>query len=419
MHTPHLKSAAILSIGTEITRGEIVDTNTQWLSEQLTLLGFDVVYQLSCDDNLLRIGELLSFLSKHCDFIVATGGLGPTTDDLTSEAVAHYIGVSLLRNAEALTQVQERFARLGRTMSPSNEKQADFPSGAQIIKNDQGSAPGFFINFNPTQAFFLPGVPREMKPMFENFVRPTLTPFARRQSHQIVLHSFGLPESVVGEKLSGIEASHTGIILGYRAHFPEIQVKVLAHAESEASAKTLAKEVAEQVQQKLHPYVFGIGNTTLVGAVAQILREQQFTLAVAESCTGGLVGHLFTSEPASDYFLLDVISYSNQAKIDLLDVDAKLIDQYGAVSSQVAEAMAMGARERAGASIGLSLTGIAGPSGGSPEKPVGLVYLGLSTSAQTQSRKINWPGERGMIQHIAAYSALDFLRRELLHRQTQ
>jgi nicotinamide-nucleotide amidase len=404
-------TCAILSIGTEITRGELVNTNAAWLAASLTDLGFEVLEHCTVDDDEARIVAALDRLSKTAKVIVATGGLGPTTDDLTTAAVAKALGVPLERDPASLDQIRRRFEKLGRTMSASNEKQADFPKGAGVLANPLGTAPGFEVSLGAARAFFMPGVPREMQRMFDEQITPRIRELSPNDSHQIRFRTFGLPESVVGEKLAGIEAQNAGVTIGYRAHFPEIEVKVLARAKDKSAAHELATRVAAEVRARLADVVYGEGDDTFPGVVGRALRTRGWTLAIAESCTGGLVGHLLTREPgASDYLVLDAVTYANSAKQQVLGVDEDALRGHGAVSAEVATRMAEGARCVSGADVALSITGIAGPIGGTETKPVGLVFLAVSTAKGTVVKERNFQyRDRAQIQTIAAYAGLQMV----------
>jgi nicotinamide-nucleotide amidase len=405
-------TCAILSIGTEITRGELVNTNAAWLAASLTDLGFEVLEQATVADDEAHIVATLERLAASARVIVSTGGLGPTTDDLTTAAVAKALGVPLERDAGSLDHIRRRFERVGRTMTPSNEKQADFPKGASVLANPIGTAPGFEVTFagrgSEARAFFMPGVPREMKKMFEEQVTPRIRELSPNDSHQIRLRTFGMPESVVGEKLAGVESAFPGVTIGYRAHFPEIEVKVLARAKDKPEAHDIATRAAADVRSRLADVLYGEGEDTFPGVVGRALRTRGWTLAVAESCTGGLVGHLLTREAgASDYFLLDAVTYANSAKQQVLGVDEDALRGHGAVSAEVASGMAEGARRVSGADVALAITGIAGPTGGTETKPVGLVYLAVSTPKGTVVKERTFQyADRTMIQTIAAYAGL-------------
>lgn len=404
-------TCAVFSIGTEITRGELVNTNAAWLAAALTDLGFEVAEQSTVDDDKTRIVAALERMARGAKVVICTGGLGPTTDDLTAEAVASAMGVGLERDNVALDHIRRRFEKLGRVMSPTNEKQADFPAGAAVLPNPVGTACGFMVEIRGARCFFMPGVPHEMKRMFEEQVVPRIREMAPNDSHQLRYRTFGLPESIVGEKLAGIEATYPGVTIGYRAHFPEIEVKVLARQADHKSAVELAEKAAAEVRTRLGEVIYGNGDDTFAGIVGRALRTRGWTLAIAESCTGGLVGHLLTREPgASDFLVLDAVTYANSAKQAVLGVDEEVLRGHGAVSPEVATRMAEGARRVSGADVALAITGIAGPGGGSEAKPVGLVYLAVSTTKGTVVKEQRFPGDRLWIQTLAAYHGLSMVR---------
>jgi nicotinamide-nucleotide amidase len=405
-------TCAVLSIGTELTRGELVNSNAAWLGAELTALGFDVAEHLVVDDDRARVVAALDGLKHRVCVVVSTGGLGPTTDDLTTESVASALGVGLTRDPTSLEHIRRRFERLGRVMSPSNAKQADFPNGAEILPNPIGTAPGFGVRLGECVAYFMPGVPAEMRKMFEEQVAPRIRGLAPNNTFQLRLRTFGVPESVVGERLSGVEEAFPGTVIGYRAHFPEIEVKVLARAASLAAARDVCERATGEVRTRLGVHVFGEGEDTFAGVVGRALRSRGWTVAIAESCTGGLVGHMLTREPgASDFLLLDAVTYANSSKTRVLGVDEETIRWHGAVSSEVASAMAGGAKRVSEADVALSLTGIAGPSGGTEDKPVGTVYIAIARPDGTIEVKHRvFPGDRLRVQTLAAYAGLEMLR---------
>lgn len=404
-------TCAVLCIGTEITRGEIVNSNAATLAAGLTDAGFEVLEHTAVDDDPARIVGTLHRLSRLVRVIVCTGGLGPTTDDLTTEAVARALGVRLVRDAASLDHIRRRLERAGRTLTESNSKQADFPDGAEILPNPVGTAAGFSVRLGEALAFFMPGVPREMRRMFEEQVIPRIRALAPNTSYQTRIRTFGLPESVVGERLAGVEAAFPGVTLGYRASFPEIEVKVLARATSNAGARDVCDRASAEVRQRLGTYVYGEGDDTFAGVVGRELRAKGYTLAIAESCTGGLVGHMLTREPgASDFLIVDAVTYANSAKTQFAGVEEDVIRGHGAVSAEVAAAMAEGVRRASGAEVALSLTGIAGPSGGSDTKPVGTVFMAVASSAGTLVRDRVFAGDRAQIQTLAAYAGLQLVR---------
>jgi nicotinamide-nucleotide amidase len=414
-------TCAVLSIGTELTRGELINSNAAWLSAELTALGFEVVEHATVDDDRARIAETLNRLAARVRVVVSTGGLGPTTDDLTTEAVASALGVKLVRDETSLEHIRRRLEKFGRTMSDTNAKQADFPEGADVLPNPIGTAPGFGVRLGECLAFVMPGVPREMKKMFEEQVAPRIRVLAPHNLYQSRLRTFGLPESLVGEKLAGVEQSFPGTTIGYRAHFPEIEVKVLARGASLPGARDLCERATAEVRARLTTYVYGEGDDTFSGVVGRALRARGCTLAIAESCTGGLVGSLLTREPgASDFLVLDAVTYANSAKSRILGVDEETIRWHGAVSPEVAAAMAQGAKRVSGADMALSLTGIAGPSGGSESKPVGTVYLAIARpDGTTDVRHRVFGGDRLQIQTLAAYAGLQLVREACATRVTE
>ncbi|RLB54712.1 MAG: competence/damage-inducible protein A [Deltaproteobacteria bacterium] len=409
-------SAAVLSIGTELTRGELTNSNASWLGDRLTALGFSVLEHVSVDDDEERIVETLKRLCERVQVVVCTGGLGPTTDDLTTVAVARAVGVGLVRDDASLGQIRRKWEARGGEMPPSNEKQADFPEGADILPNPVGTAPGFAVSVGRAKAFFMPGVPREMEGMFLDSVRPAIGALATRTTHQIHVRTFGLTESQAQEQLNGVEAAHPGITLGYRASFPEIEVKIFAQSETGVDAEKLARRGAEDVRARLGDVVYGDRTDTYPDVVGRALRRQGLTLSVAESCTGGLIGAMLTSVPgSSDYLLLDAVTYSNSSKTAVLGVSERLMIAHGAVSGEVAAAMAEGARRVSDADIAVSVTGIAGPGGGTEEKPVGTVWFGLATKdGATITKKRRLFGDRERIRILSAYVALRMVRRAAL-----
>ena len=406
-------SAAVLCIGTELTRGEIVNTNASWLAEELTDRGIEVgAIETIADDRPLIVETLHRLSAKHL-VIVCTGGLGPTTDDITSECVAEALGVPLVRDEASLAAIRTRMEKFGRVMAESNKKQADFPTGARVLENRKGTAPGFQVALGHAQAFFMPGVPREMKSMFGEQVAPALEPFVKGQMFQVRLKTFGMTESAVNDRLAGIEAEHA-VTLAYRAHFPEIEVKVLARG-SDCPAR--ARAAADAVIARLGlDVVYGEGDVTFAQQLGKLLVERKLTLGVAESCTGGTVGRLLTERGgASDFFVGGVICYANRVKEGLLGVPAPLLAKHGAVSAPVARSMAQGALAELGSDLGLALTGVAGPSGGTADKPVGLVHFAVASLAGISDRQMVFPGSRTQVRDLAAFAGLSLVRKVLLH----
>ncbi len=408
-------TSVVLSIGTELTRGEIANTNATWLCEELTLIGHEVTEAAVVPDDRADIKGSLTRLAAAHSVIVSTGGLGPTTDDITSECVAAVLGVPLECHAPSLEAIRVRMAKFGRTVTPSNAKQADFPRGATILPNPNGTAPGFAVSIGHCRAFFMPGVPSEMKPMFANHVAPDLRTLVTGGAYQVRLRTFGMPESAVNDRLAGIEAAH-GVTIGYRAHFPEIEVKVLARAHTGAEAKRISMAAAEEVKSRLGDVVYGEGSVDFAESVGTLFRERSLTLAIAESCTGGLVAQLVTDHPgASEFFRGGIVAYDDSVKTAVLGVPPALVTTRGAVSTEVARAMAEGARRALGVDVALAVTGLAGPGGATTAKAIGDVHLAVATADGTTDRQLSFPGSRSQVRFLAAYAGLSLVRRVVLH----
>jgi len=427
--------AAVLAIGTELTRGELVNGNATWLSDRLTALGFEVIEHAVVPDDSERVRGTLARFGREVKLVVCTGGLGPTSDDLTAQAVADLAGVPLVRDEHTLARIRERFRRVvgtavgtgqgakpravPRAMPLNNEKQADLPQGARALDNDEGTAPGFVLQIGGARAYFFPGVPREMQHLFTRYLVPEMTPEVQRTSHQIHIRTFGLRESEVAERLADIDVGgalqRPGVTIGYRAAMPEIEVKVLVRAVDEATAQRLAEQTAAQVRERLGTYAYGgpaYGRGDSFPAfVGRQLREYGLKLAVAESCTGGLLGKLLTDQAGSSaYFLLDVVSYANQAKRNVLGVDAALIERHGAVSLEVASAMAEGVLAKVSADLAVAITGVAGPDGGTDDKPVGTVCFALARrGGKTFAERRQLLGDRERVRLLSAYAALSLI----------
>jgi nicotinamide-nucleotide amidase len=404
-------SAAILCIGTELTRGELQNSNATWLAESLTSIGFEVLAVDCVDDDRARIEQALVRLSQTHSVLVCTGGLGPTTDDITTECAARVAGVALQRDQASLDAIRDRLSRFGREMAASNAKQADFPVGSRILPNPNGTAPGFELKLGSALAYFMPGVPFEMKAMFDSHVAPAITPLLRDRHFQVLLRTFGLPESAVNDHLSGIEAEF-GVTIGYRATMPEIEVKILARALTLEAARSRAELGARAVRARLgEEIVFGEGKARFPEALCHLLEGKGVTLALAESCTGGLVAELLTAQAgASTVFRGSAVVYANYAKTRLLGVPAELISEHGAVSAEVARALAEGARNVFASDLALALTGIAGPGGGSAEKPVGLVHYAVASETGTTDIQAIFSGNRDQVRRRAAFAGLALVR---------
>lgn len=410
--------AEILTIGSELLLGRVVNTNVAAIAERLSLEGIQVTFATTVGDELGRIEEAFRLALARADLVVATGGLGPTEDDLTREAVSAVLGRPLKLDAGVLERIRQRFARRGVSMPKNNEKQALVPEGAEVLENPHGTAPGLLIRVGEGQAVLLmPGVPREMLPMLEERALPRLRELFgfRRRGGTRVLKVTGLSESKVDEVIGDLIRQDTNPAVTILAHAGEIHLVLRAMAETEEELTALLGDVEGEVRRRLGVFLYGTDHERLEDVVGRLLREHRKTVAVAESCTGGLVAHRLTNVPGSSlYFERGVVAYSEEAKRTSLGIPAALLRRYGPVSREVTEAMAEGVRKGSGADYGLGITGIAGPTGGTPEKPVGLVYIALSSGDGVASKEYRFPFDREMNKWWAAQMALDLLRRRLM-----
>ncbi|GAB4233203.1 MAG: competence/damage-inducible protein A [Elainellaceae cyanobacterium] len=419
MSDPHL-AAELIFVGTELLLGEILNTNAQFLAQQLAQLGIPHYYQTVVGDNPLRIQKAVAIACERSRILIFTGGLGPTPDDLTTETLADFFGVPLVERPEILADITQKYARRGRTMSPSNRKQALLPEGAEILPNPTGSAPGMI--WQPRAGLTIltfPGVPNEMQEMW----RQTAVPYLRSQGFgQEVIYSrtlrfWGIPEAALAEKVAPFFNQENPTVAPYAGN-GEVRLRVSAKAATEAIALEMITPVEQQLKEISGLDYYGTNEDTLASVVGDLLKARGQTLAVAESCTGGGLGHLITTiSGSSTYFWGGIISYDNQVKVNFLGVSAADLAEQGAVSAVVASQMAAGVRDRLGTTWGLSITGIAGPEGGTEAKPVGLVYVGLAgPNQQVESFRYQY-GEyqsRDFIRWLSACTALDLLRRQLL-----
>ena len=407
----------VITIGDEILSGNIVDTNFAWLGDQLWSQGFDLHWNTSVGDEPEPISKALLAAAERSHAVIVTGGLGPTLDDITIETAAQAFGLPLVLNTEALQAMKDFFKKLGREFSPTNEKQALLPEGSQMIANRIGTAPGCHLLFKKTHFFFLPGVPQEMKQQFRDFVLPKLKSLERAPIffHSKFLRCFGESEAKIAHKLEGIDLS--GIDLAYRPMMPEILLKISARGGDQKGLEKRVAQVEAEIRKRLGEIVYGEGEETLSQVIGRLLVEKKGTVAVAESCTGGLLASLITDVSGSSrYFERGVVTYSNQSKTEILGVPESLIQKKGAVSTEVAIAMAQGIRRLARTTYGVGITGIAGPGGGTEQKPVGTVHVAVDYEGGTDERKVFFPTNRNWFKQLAAFVALDLLRKTLRAR---
>jgi nicotinamide-nucleotide amidase len=409
---------AIISIGAELTTGQTVDANAAWLSRRAAELGLPTDRHLTVSDDRRAIADAVRNCADRAAIVLITGGLGPTADDLTRAALADVIGVELEYRPHLLARVEAFFKARRKTMPERNRVQAMFPVGSDAIENTAGTAPGIAARFSHTRIFAMPGVPREMRVMFDRDIAPVIRPLGGGQCILTsTVYTFGATESGVGQAIADLMARDANPLVGTTAADAVIGVRIIARGESPDAAAAMIAETRAELARRLGPIVFGVDDSRLAVPVAALLTESGATVSTAESCTGGLLaGALTDISGSSAYFLEGHVTYSNAAKSAVLGVPADLIDRHGAVSPHVAESMAAGCRVRAGSAYALSVTGVAGPTGGAPDKPVGLVYIGLAGPNGVDAREYRF-GEhltRAEIRDRSVKAALDRLRRRLM-----
>jgi nicotinamide-nucleotide amidase len=410
-----IQKAVILSTGDELTTGKVIDTNSTAIADALFAGGVEVAGVLKVGDDREKILWALTQARELGDVIIGTGGLGPTADDLTAQMVAEFLGCKLNQDAAVAQALAERFAARGIAWTPNNLKQALFPEGAVIIPNPVGSAPGFRISLGPQKhLIWLSGVPQEMAAM----LRGTVIPWIEQQrggAEQIstcTFKIFGVTESKLDDLVKPIQLGPQAK-LSFRAHYPDLSLRLTVKGGKER-AEVLAR-LTRQIREALSSYIYAEGNATLEEMVGELLLQKKQTLALAESCTGGYISHRITRIGGSSaYFYGGAVTYSNDVKVRFLGVSPKTLEIYGAVSRETALEMSHGIRERTGASVGLSVTGIAGPSGGSPEKPVGTVWISIALEGGHHARLFNFPGDRERVILGTSQAALHWLRAMLL-----
>lgn len=411
--------AEILATGDEIRSGTLVDSNSAYIAQKLEETGVPVVRHHSVGDDIPVMASVLREIGLRADVCVVTGGLGPTSDDLTAEAAADAAGVSLIQSPEALETVESFFRTFHRPITASNIKQSYLPDGSTCLPNPIGTAPGFMMKLGRCLFFFLPGVPAEMRRMLSESVLPrieTLIGGVPQVCRVKTLTTFGLTESLTGEKLKGFSTVFPEIQLGFRAKFPEIQVKFYVRGTDAEKVEMLIREANDWVSEKLGHKLISADGQSMEAVVGRLLSHQQSTIAVAESCTGGLIANWLTNiAGSSDYFLYSGVVYANQAKVSLLGVSQDTLNRHGAVHEATAGEMAVRVRQITGATYGLSTSGIAGPGGGTDEKPVGTVCIGLATPNDAYAYRFQYRfRSREMNKQMFAMTALDLLRLELL-----
>lgn len=411
--------AAVLTIGDELISGRVIDTNGALIAQTLRGIGLETVYHISCGDSVDEIRRCLQFCLDRVEVVITSGGLGPTEDDVTHEGVAATAGVEARLRAELLEQIRRRFEALGVEMPASNERSARLPEGAEVIANENGTAPGSVTDMNGRLVVTLPGVPRELKPMLTSGVIPLLRQRLDLQgvSRIRVLKTFGFTESRLGEIIAPLEKPDPRLLVGYRPTFPEIHLSLTANAPDAAAADGWIGAFERQVRERISDQIWGADGDEYAAVIGGLLRDRGLRLAAVESCTGGLVSKMITDVAgSSDYFERGFATYTNEAKQQMVGVSADIFDRGGpgAVSERCALEMARGAVEAAGVDVAVSTTGVAGPGGGSEDKPVGTVWIGLATPDGDSARVYRFPGDRRWVRTLSAYVALERLRRWLL-----
>jgi len=410
----------VLCTGDELLTGLTTDTNSPYFMGKLLDLGEKVAHSQTVGDVREHIIEALTSVRSRADAVLVSGGLGPTADDLTAECAAAAAGVPLVENPEVLAELKARFAKRNFPFTPNNARQALIPQGAEVVRNPVGTAPMFIQRIGRCTLFYVPGVPREYKALVDREVLPRIAALLEGEPGRVfraarLLKTIGLAESHLDARVAPLAKIHRQVIFGFRTHAPENHLKLLAEGASQREADEALAKAERDCRELLHPFIFGADQESFAGVLGALLRERKATVGIAESCTGGLASELLTAPAgASDYFIGSVVAYSNAMKQKWTGVRSESLQKYGAVSREVAVELAEGIRRESSSTYGLSITGIAGPGGGTAEKPVGTVYFALATPEGTQAQHQVMFGDRERIRVFAAAHALDMLRRHLL-----
>ncbi|HKV41750.1 MAG TPA: competence/damage-inducible protein A [Blastocatellia bacterium] len=408
--------AEIIAIGSELLTPYRTDTNSLWLTERLLSVGIELKLKTLVGDDEPRLEETIREALKRSDVIVSTGGLGPTEDDVTRKVFARVTGRQLILDYEVLADIRHRFESRGYQMTPNNERQALIPNGATVMPNPNGTAPGIKMNDNGKLIALLPGPPREMKPMFDGYVMPDLEKMSRGvRICTRTLKVSGLGESAMDDMIAPIYREYSNPVTTVLFTDSDLEIHLTAKGETLDRAESLVDELTDKLAEKLGDYLYSTRGESIEKVVGDGLDLKRYSIATAESCTGGLVAERITRVPgSSNYFLGSIVSYTEAIKIKELGVSREMIERDGVVSGAVAEAMARGVKERLGSTIGLSVTGVAGPGGGTDAVPVGTVYVGLADDVTTTNRRLILPGDRHLVRWRAAQAALDMVRRRYL-----
>lgn len=412
--------AEILTIGDELCRGEIVDTNSSWLAAELWDLDVTVTWMTSCRDEAEDMRQALATAAGRADLVVISGGLGPTEDDRTVDVLASMLGVEPVIDEPALDRMKERFTQAGIPISVNTLRQVRVPAGARVLGNPVGAAPGFEVALGGVPVFSMPGVPSEMRAIFEQAIRDRVIALREAQGERVeriarrIYHVFGVGESRVATAIEGALDGVAGCSVHYQVKFPEVLLKIVIRDRDGAAAEARLAAADVIVRERLGDKIYGTDDDELATALGRALREAGATLATAESCTGGMIGSMITNVAgSSSYFVGGAITYSNEEKTRQLGVRPAVFIEHGAVSEACVIEMAQGARERFGATYAVAVSGVAGPGGGTEEKPVGTVWLAVAGPARCTTKHMFWPRDRAGIRRLASFWAMDLVMREL------
>jgi nicotinamide-nucleotide amidase len=404
----------ILTIGNELMNGRVTDANASFIAREVNQQGWSVDAIMSVGDDFALIKNRLDYLMPLTDAVICSGGLGPTSDDITTEAIAKAFGLPLYTDENVLAYIKDLFTKFNLRWVENNAKQAMFPRGAEVIPNLRGTAPGFLLIVKKKLIFVIPGVPAEAKMMMTEEIIPSLRKhFPQNEQYAVkqTIKTFGLSEAAVDDRVKDIDFDSMGVNIGFYPVFPENHIVLISRSKTQDQAQTNLQKAQDEVATRVRDYIFAYGEETLEGVIAGLLIEKKLTIAVAESCTGGMITDRLTDiSGSSNYLERGLITYSNAAKISLLGVPAEIIEKHGAVSEETARLMAEGVRKIAGTDLGLSSTGIAGPSGGSKGKPVGTVYIALADSKQTICRHYSYRWDRKRNKEVFSEAALLLLK---------
>lgn len=408
-------NAELIAVGSELLMGQIANTDAKYITGRLSSLGINVHFHTVVGDNRARLNEALKIAFSRCECVILTGGLGPTYDDMTKETVASFFNLTLIEDKKALSDIEEYFKKRKRDMSPSNRKQALVPEDSTVLYNEHGTAPGCIIEKNGKIAAMLPGPPKEMAPMFDKYLYSFFRDKCSYRVHSDYIHLFGIGEADAESKIKALTLSENPTVAPY-VSTGETVLRVTARAASEAEAKEMTSQMKDKIYSVLGDYIYAEGlSETLPSTVLKLLKSKDLTFSAAESCTGGMVSSAITDLPgSSEVFLLGAVTYANSAKMGVLSVKNETLKAHGAVSSETALEMARGVRLVSKSDIGVSTTGIAGPGGGTDEKPVGTVYIAVSTKKFEKAVKLFIPGDRGRVRKTTVLNVYNLIRQTIL-----